>query len=146
MPTAARLVAAILLAILGWILSDLIRPLMPEGTDFGWFNYVNAFTGVCVGWLVMGSRAGRGFVQGINNGVTGVAVLFLWGLAIHSTAEMFRLAMRNRYDGPMEAITAIFLIASEFALIIATPAVLGTAVVAALIIGPATDFAAKRWR
>ncbi|WP_299030548.1 TrgA family protein [uncultured Sulfitobacter sp.] len=146
MPTAARLVAAILLSILGYILSDLVRPLMPEGTDFGWFNYVNAFTGLCIGWVVMGSRAGRGFVQGINNGLTGVAVLFIWCLAIHSCYEMFRLAMRNRYDGPMEAITAIFLIASEFGLLIATPAVLGTAVAGALIIGPAADFAAKRWR
>lgn len=146
MPTAARLVAAILLSILGWILSDLIRPLMPEGTDFGWFNFVNAFTGCCVGWVVMGSRAGRGFVQGINNGLTGVAVLIIWGLAIHSSYEMFRLAMRNRYDGPMEAITAIFLIASEFGLMMATPTVLITAAIGALIIGPATDFAAKNWR
>jgi len=146
MPTAARLVAAILLAILGWILSDMIRPLMPEGTDFGWFNFVNAFIGLCVGWTVMGSRAGRGFVQGINNGITGVAMLFIWGLGVHSCYEMFRLAMRNRYDGPMEAITEIFLIASEFGLTIGTPLVIGTAIAGALIIGPAADFAAKRWR
>lgn len=146
MPTAARLVAAILLAILGWILSDLVRPLLPEGTDFGLFNYINAGIGVCVGWGVMGRRAGRGFVQGINNGLTGMAVLVLWGLFTHSTIEMFRLAMRNRYDGAMEAITAIFLIGSEYGVLIATPAVIGTALASALIIGPAVDFAANRWR
>ncbi|MEP1766069.1 MAG: TrgA family protein [Sulfitobacter sp.] len=145
MPTAARLVAALLLAAMAWILSDQIRPLMPEGTDFGWFNYVNAFTGACVGWTIMGTRAGRGVVQGINNGLTGGAMLFIWGLAIHSCYEMFRLAMRNRYDGPMEAITAIFLIASEFGLLIGTPLVLGTAVIGAVIIGLATEFAGKRW-
>lgn len=145
MPTAARLAAAIMLAILGWVLSELIRPLMPEGTGFGSFNYVNTFIGICVGWTVVGSRAGRGFVQGINNGVTGVVVLIIWGLAVHSSAEMFRLAMRNRYDSPMEAITAIFLIASEYGLMIATLTVISTAFVAALIIGPVTDFVAKRW-
>lgn len=145
MPTAARLVAAIMLAIMGWVLSELVRPLMPEGTGFGSFNYVNTFTGLCVGWTVVGSRAGRGFVQGINNGITGVVVLILWGLAIHSSAEMFRLAMRNRYDGAMEALTAIFLIASEYGLMIATPTILATAVIGALIIGPVTDFVAKRW-
>ena len=32
MPTAARLVAALSLGALGWIASDLVRPLMPEGT------------------------------------------------------------------------------------------------------------------
>lgn len=146
MPTAARLVASVLMAILGYVLSDLIRPLMPEGTDFGLFNYVNAFLGLCVGWIVMGSRAGRGWVPGINNGLTGVAVLFIWGLAVHSSYEMFRLAMRNRYDGPMEALTAIFLIASEFGLVIATAPVLITALAGALIIGPLTDVAAKLWR
>ncbi|MCX7565517.1 TrgA family protein [Sulfitobacter sp. F26169L] len=145
MPTAARLVAAILLAILGWILSDLVRPLMPEGTDFGWFNYVNAGVGLFVGWIVMGRRAGRGFVNGLNNGLTGTAVLFIYCIGIHSAFEMFRLAMRNRYDGAMEALTAIFLIASEFGLMIATPAVILTAVAGAVIIGPVVDMAAERW-
>ncbi len=145
MPTAARLVAALLLTILAWVLSELVKPLFPEGTGFGKFNYINAFIGFCVGWGVMGWRAGRGFVQGINNGLTGTAVLFLWCIGTHSTIEMFRLAMRNRYDGPMEAITAIFLIGSEYGVLIATPLVLGTAVIGAIIIGPITDFAAKHW-
>lgn len=146
MPTAASLVAAICLAILAWILSDLIRPLMPEGTDFGWFNYVNALIGLCVGWTVMGRRAGRGVVNGINNGLTGTAVLFIWGLGVHSSYEMFRLAMRNRYDGAMEALTAIFVIASEFGLMIATLPVIGTAIVGAVVVGLLTDVAKKLWR
>ncbi|MEH6646285.1 TrgA family protein [Sulfitobacter sp.] len=146
MPTAARLVAGILLAVLGWILSDLIRPLLPDGTDFGWFNFVNAFLGLCIGWVVMGRRAGRGVVSAINNGVTGVAVLFIYGIAVHSCYEMFRLALLNRYDSPMEAITAIFLIASEFGLMIATFPVIITATIGALVVGLLTDSAAKRWR
>jgi hypothetical protein len=145
MPTAARLVSAFMLAIVAWVLSELVRPLMPEGTGFGYFNYVNTFIGVCVGWTVMGSRAGRGFVQGINNGVTGVVVLILWGLAVHSSAEMFRLAVRNRYDGAMEALTAIFLIGSEYGLMIATSSIIVTSIVAALIVGPVADLVAKRW-
>jgi len=146
MPTAARLVAALLLAILAWILSDLVRPLMPEGTQFGIFNFMNAFIGLCVGWVVMGPRAGRGTVPGINNGLTGTAVLVIWALTVHSSLEMFRLAMRNRYDGAMEALTSIFLIASEFALMIAVPAVILTAVAGAVAVGLATEFAARRWR
>lgn len=146
MPTAARLVGALCLCALAWILSQLIRPLMPEGTDFGAFDCVNAVIGLVVGWVVMGPRAGRGTVPAINNGVTGTAVLILWGLAAHSAYEMFRLAMRNRYDGVMEALTAIFLIASEFGLMIATLPVLGTAVVGAVIAGLLTEYAARTWR
>ena len=146
MPTAARLVAALLLAALGWVLSDMIRPLMPEGTDFGIFNYVDAFIGLSVGWILMGKRAGRGVVSGINNGITGAAVMVFWGLFVHSSYEMFRLAMRNRYDGPMEAITAIFIIASEFGLMIATAPVIVTFLIGALIVGPATEYASRKWR
>jgi hypothetical protein len=146
MPTAARLVAAVLLGLLGWILSDLVRPLLPEGTDFGYFNFVNAFIGICVGWVFMGRRAGRGLVPGINNGLTGAAVLVIWALAVHSSYEMFRLAMRNRYDGAMEALTSIFVIASEFGVMIAVPSFLLAALAGALVVGLATEFAASRWR
>tara|TARA_R110000787_G_scaffold16881_10_gene53134 strand:+ start:418 stop:858 length:441 start_codon:yes stop_codon:yes gene_type:complete len=146
MPTAARLVAALLLAAFAWIISDMVRPLMPEGTAFGRFNYVNAFIGLCIGWVAMGSRAGRGLVPGINNGITGVALLFIWGLAVHSSMEMFRLAMRNRYDGPLEAFTSIFLIASEFGLMIVTAPIILTSVAGAVVIGCLTEFASKRWR
>ena len=146
MPTAERLVGAVLLAILGWLLSDVVRPLMPEGTAFGWFNYFNAFIGLCVGWTVVGTRVGRGFVSAINNGVTGTAVMILWCLFTHSCYEMLRLAMRNRYDGPMEMLTAIFLIGSEFGIMIATPAVFATAFVRAVVVGPAAEQAGKYLR
>lgn len=146
MPTAARLVAGILLAILGWVLSDIVRPLMPEGTNFGWFNHVNAFNGLCVGWSVIGTRVGRGFVSAINNGVTGTAVLILWAIVIQSCYEMFRLAVRNRYDGPMEALTNIFIIGSEFGIMIATPTFFAVAVAGALVTEILADEAGKRWR
>ena len=146
MPTAARLVAGILRAILGWVLSDIVRPLMPEGTNFGWFNHVNAFIGLCVGWSVIGTRVGRGFVFAINNGVTGTAVLILWAIVVQSCYEMFRLAMRNRYDGPMEALTSIFIIGSEFGIMIATPTFFAVAVAGALVTGILADEAGKRWR
>ncbi len=146
MPTAARLVAAVCLAILGWVLSEVIRPLMPEGTDFGWFNEVNALIGFCVGWGVVGKRAGRGLVAAINNGVTGTAVLIMWGLGLHASYEMFRLAMRNRYDGAVEAVIGIFVIASEFGVMIATAPVLIVATIGAIIAGLIADFAAQRWR
>ena len=146
MPTAARLVAGILRAILGWVLSDIVRPLMPEGTNFGWFNHVNAFIGLCVGWSVIGTRVGRGFVFAIKNGVTGTAVLILWAIVVQSCYEMFRLAMRNRYDGPMEALTSIFIIGSEFGIMIATPTFFAVAVAGALVTGILADEAGKRWR
>ena len=67
MPTAAKLIAALCLAIVAWLTSEAIRPLFPAGTDFGNFNYINAAIGLVLGWIILGARAGRGYAAGISN-------------------------------------------------------------------------------
>ncbi|UOA27200.1 TrgA family protein [Pseudosulfitobacter sp. DSM 107133] len=146
MPDAARLVAAICLAIVAFIVSGQIVPLMPESTDFGYFLYVNIILGAVVGWTVMGPRAGRGVVSAINNGLTGMLVFVLWGLFIQGANEMVRLAMRNRYDGPFEAIVAIFEIGAEYGLIMLVPVVIGTLIAGGVLAGLATEVAWRKWR
>ena len=146
MPTAARLMAAVCLAAVAYVISRMVMPLMPESTDFGYFVPLNIGLGLLVGWFVMGPRAGRGTTAAINNGFAGVFVLMLWGVGIQAINEMTRLAMRNRYDGPFEAITEIFTIGMEFALTIATVPIGLTLIVLAVISGLLTDFADRRWR
>ena len=82
MPTAARLVAAMSLALLAFIVSGQIMPLMPDGTDFGYFTYINMALGVLTGWIIMGKRVGRGTTAAINNGITGAVALLFWGLFV----------------------------------------------------------------
>ena len=74
MPDAARLVAALGLALIAFIVSGQIMPLMPEGMDFGYFTWVNVGIGILTGWVVMGKRAGRGTTAAINNGLGHAAV------------------------------------------------------------------------
>ena len=64
MPTGARLMAAISLAVLAFVLSGMVVPLMPESTDFGYFLPLNVFLGLVVGWRVMGKRVGVALVVG----------------------------------------------------------------------------------
>ena len=146
MPTAARLMAAICLAVVAYVISIMVMPLMPESTDFGYFVPLNIVLGLLVGWIVMGRRAGRGTTAAINNGLTGVFVLMLWGIGVQAINEMMRLAMRNRYDGPFEAIVAIFQIGAEFAVIIATVEIGIALLISAVISGLLTEFASNRWR
>lgn len=143
MPTASRLVAAICLGLVAWILSGLIVPLLPEGSQVGWFFEVNSVIGICVGWTVMGSRVGRG--SGLGNGLTGVAALLFWGLLVHSVIQMVRISMRKRYDGPMEALTGAVDLAIGFGQTIASPGVIVAAVAGGLMAGWATEQAGKRW-
>lgn len=134
MPTASKLVAALCLAALAWLVSQQIRPLLPEGTAFGWFNHVNAALGIVVGWRVVGARAGRGYGAAVSNGFTGGVVLVFWGLLLQSAYKMFENSTRLRYDGAFEAFAAVFQIMSEYALIIATPIV-----IAMLVVGSASS-------
>ena len=145
MPTGARLMAAISLAVLAFILSGMVVPLMPESTDFGYFLPLNIVLGLLVGWSVMGRRAGRGITAAINNGLAGVFVLVLWAIFLQAANEMVRRALRNRYDDPFEAIVAIFQIGAEFGLMIATVPMAVALVVGAVISGLLTEFAYNRW-
>ena len=80
MPTASRLVAALCLVVLAFIVSGMIIDNGEEGKDYGYFTYVNMALGAVCGWTIMGKRAGRGWTAGINNGLTGVASLVFLGL------------------------------------------------------------------
>ncbi|UOA31884.1 hypothetical protein DSM110093_01662 [Sulfitobacter sp. DSM 110093] len=145
MPTGARLMAAISLAVLAFVLSGMVVPLMPESTDFGYFLPLNVVLGLLVGWRVMGRRAGRGTAAAINNGLAGVFVLMLWAVFLQAANEMVRLALRNRYDDPFEAIVAIFHIGAEFGVMIATVPMGVALVIGAVITGLLTEFAHNRW-
>lgn len=146
MPNAARLVAALSLALIAFIVSGLVMPLMPEGLDFGYFTWVNVGLGVLCGWIVMGKRAGRGITPAINNGITGVLALLFWGLFVQGAYEMFRQAMRNRYDGPFEALGAIFTIGMDYGLTIMVPSIIWTLLVGGVLAGLATEYAWRQWR
>lgn len=146
MPDGARLTGAVLLGILGYVLSLFVVPLMPEETNFGWFFYINVVLGLVVGWRWIGRRAGRGWVSAINIGFTGAFVLIFWGLFVQATNEMVRLAMKNRYDGAFEAAIAIFEIGTEWGIMIGTPLILITAALWGILTGILVEVAWRIWR
>lgn len=146
MPDAARLVAALSLALLAFIVSGQIIPLMPEGMDFGYFTWINMGIGIVCGWVIMGKRAGRGITAAINNGITGMVALVFWGLFVQGTYEMIRLSMRHRYDGPFEAVAAIFEIGIKYGAIIMVPHVILTLLIGGILAGFATEYAWRTWR
>ncbi|WP_083099473.1 TrgA family protein [Pseudophaeobacter leonis] len=145
MPTGARLTAALCLALLAFVVSGQVMPLVPEGTDFGYFTHVNIVLGLLTGWIFMGRRVGHGLVPAINHGLTGAAVMVLWALFIQGSWEMFRQAMRNRFDGPFEALLAILTISVDFFFVIAVPSVLISLAVGGCLAGLLAENAHKRW-
>jgi len=145
MPTAARLTAAICLAVLAGVLSVMIMPLMPEHTQFGYFIPINMALGLLAGWTVMGPRASLGVTAGINNGLTGVFVLILWGLATHSVREMLKKAMLRHYAGLGEGLIASISIGAEYFMVIATLPIAVTAIVGGALSGLITNLVNRRF-
>ncbi len=146
MPNAAKLVGALAMAVLAFIVSGMVMSLFEETTNFGWFIQVNIGLGLLVGWMVIGSRAGRGIVSAVNVGLTAPIVLVFWALFVQSCNEMVRLAMKNRYSDPFEAVVAIFEIGSEWALMLVSVPVWVTLLAGGVIAGLAAEYAARRWR
>ncbi len=146
MPSASRLVAAVCLMVVAFLVSSMIIDNGEEGKDYGYFTYVNVALGWICGWAIMGKRAGRGWTAGINNGLTGVVSLVFWALFVQGCYEMFRLAMRHRYDGPFEALLAIFKIGVDYGQLLLVPEILITLGVGAVLTGLLTEEASRRWR
>ena len=145
MPTAAKMAAAVFLGAVAWYASDLIRPLMPEGTDFGWFNYVNLALGLLCGWFVTGTRVGRSYFESFSAGLTGMAALVFWALFLQSFNEMLKLALQRRYEGPVEAIVAIFEIGVDFGSHLLDAKLIIVLLVGGVISGVAAEWASRRW-
>lgn len=146
MPTAAKLFAAFAFAVLGFFTAEIFKPHMPEGTQFGYFSFISALIGLVAGWRVMGPEAGRGNWQAVNSGLKTSAVMVGLALIIFSTYEMFLLAFRPAYKGPMEAIVGIFELAIDFLLRMIAWDVIAVLIFGGALAGLLSEWAARRWK
>ena len=145
MPTTARMVAAILFAVLAWFVADFIKPVLPEGTDVTKFSPISAGFGALVGWFFTGKRLDAGLGSGFGIGLTSSLLLSFWMLLAFSGSKMIKLSMRNRYDGPVEALQDMFGIGIGYIVLAGTPVVLVTLFVGGLVGGWITEQVARRW-
>lgn len=145
MPTASKLAAALLFAVLGWITADLVKPLLEEGTPVGLFSPVAAGFGLLVGWVFVGRRIGSGQGGSVGIGLTGSVLLVFWVVLTFSGYEMTIRSMRLSYDGPIEALQGMFEQAVEYLWMAAVPNVIGALVIGGIVAGWLTGAVARRW-
>lgn len=147
MTRASNLVGAFLFAGLAWIVSDLVKAEMPEGMALGLMSPVNALFGLLMGWRVMGSRAGDGYVQATGHGLTTVFSITLWCLLVWAAYEMVRTAVRtNVYQGsPMKALQGMADEMVQYAALIATWEIALTAVIGGFVCAMITEYLSHRW-
>jgi len=145
MPTAPKLIAALLFGALAFFVSDLVKPLLPEGTQFGIFAPFNTAVGALMGWRISGSRAGLSMRASLGYGLTTTVITVFWCLFIWSGYLMVSASTRLRYNGPMHALQDMGVMMIEFAQTMATGPVIGSLVVGSLFFGWLTEHVARRY-
>ncbi|MCK0142530.1 TrgA family protein [Aliiroseovarius sp. F20344] len=145
MPTAAKLISAIILAVIGWLCAEMVKPLMEEGQELPYLSPTCAAVGFFVGWMYLGPRAdkGQGSV-GANAGTT-ILVQVIVTLFIFAFSEMISNSLRKRYDGPIEALQDIFVIGYETVLEFTTAEIAATAILGGFIASTSAFYAARKW-
>lgn len=116
MPTAARIVAAVCITFIAWVVSGLIKQLMPTTPDFGYFVPICVAVGWICGWTILGRRADRGrlgYANAVGVGLSAMAMTVFWVLLIITAYESFSVAMERRFHDPMKVIYNMYPIGQE---------------------------------
>jgi hypothetical protein len=145
MPTAAKLVSAALFAALGFFVADLYAQGITTGERTTWLHEVAAAVSLICGWRVMGVLVGKGNSAAIGSGIrTSLTAVFftLLGFAIY---EMVLTSTKGRYDGPMDAVLAVFEIIVELGQGLLTPEIIGTLLIGGALGGIAAEATSRRW-
>jgi hypothetical protein len=146
MPTAAKLVGAVVFFGVGWLAALQVLTTMPEGTPATWFAPTIAMIGLWQGWSVAGRHAGQGRGMAIGNGLRTSVQIAIIGLVVFALRTMFLRSANLRYDGFFEALfAAMDLFLDYFFQSLIVP-VWGVLLIGGILGGLLCEAAARRWR
>ena len=145
MPTAAKLMGALSFALLAFFTAQIVKPHMPESTNFGYMSQVAALVGLACGWLIMGPTAKHGYYKSVGAGMKAAVITAAWALFVFAFEEMLRQTLRNVYKGPMEAVVDVARLFVEFGSYLFYPDVIAVLLIGGGLAGMLTEWAAKRW-
>lgn len=147
MPTAARLVAAIVFALVAFFAAELFKPALPPETGWGAFTQICVVIGVLSGWRVMGRLAGRGWYAALGYGLRTSATILFFAMLIFSIYEMIQQALRSRYDGVFGAIEGTFYIMLDYGAALVHPFdTLIVLVAGGMAAGLLVEWASRQWK
>jgi hypothetical protein len=145
MPTAAKLVAAVLFALVGALGAMVYIPLLPEGTRTGWLIQGCAGLGLVCGWMVMGANVGRSYAEAIATGFRTIITVVFFAVLLFAIYIMIRRSMNMMYDGPMEALLAVFAIMLEYGKLMVNKDFIAVLALGGALGGAISEFVGRRW-
>lgn len=106
MPTAAKLIGALLLFGVGWGAALGAVATLPDGTQATYLPLAVALIGCWQGWSVLGRHAGCGMRAGVAHGLRAAIQMVVIALAAFALREMFLRSTDLRYGGAGDATVA----------------------------------------
>ncbi len=150
MPTAARLTGALFFALLAWGVSQMLLPTIPReiasGHMLDWFAERNALYGFTWGWALNSQRANATAKRSLSNGFTTVITVVLWAVTSTAISQMLHLSLKKRYHGVGEAFQGTIEFTISNLRLLATPEIVGTFMVGAVVGGALCGWVARRWK
>lgn len=152
MPTPAKLVGALTMALVGWITAEaVVRFALAEWMAVGFLREMAALIGLVLGWRVLGDAAtgarGRGdrLMVGMTAGLGTVVMLVLSVVAIHAVQSTWVDATQLLYGGPSEAVEAALLSVRDDLLLVMEPRVAAVMLGGGAVAGLAAGVAGRVW-
>lgn len=146
MPTAARLVGAILFAGIGYACALLYYPALPEGTQATYFAPFCMGLGLIAGWRIMGDLVGGTLWVSSMQGARTALTMFFWALVLFSIREMIIRSTRFHFGDVVEALVSTVGIMWEFTLLSLVPQFWVTLLIGGGLAGLIVELANRRWR
>ncbi len=145
MPTAAKMVAAVMMALTLFLAAEAARAGFAEGTPADYFSPIVAGIGFVTGWMVLGTLTGKGYSVSFGLGLRTAVTAVFWVLLAFSLWQMIELSMKMRYDGPMQAILDVFALMIENGRLVLQRDVLVALGVGGALAGLCAEWAGRRW-
>jgi len=145
MPTAAKMVAAVMTALTMFLAAEAYKAGLAEATQAGYFSPIIAGIGFLTGWTVLGTLTGKGYFVSAGLGLRTAVTAVFWALLFFSLWNMIELSMKLRYDGPMDAILDVFALMIENGRLVLLPDVLVALGVGGILAGLFAESAGRRW-
>lgn len=146
MPTAAKLVASILLAISGFIVVTVVVNVYPDAArrSVGLASAA-VFMGLFIGWRGLGKKISEDEGSGIVSGLKAGIAMFLWVIFLYALEDMIAGIIDHAYYQPMSALLVIPAGMLKYGQMALNVPIMGTMVVLAAIAGKMTKAADNRW-
>lgn len=146
MPTAAKLVGGLVMALCGYAMAEIVMFRVDQLGTASVNPVLFATVGFCFGWSKVGVLADFGYTaawsSGVASAITGAFTVVLLGAAYHVYLGM----QYHAYRDVDELLTGFMRKALEYFSYLTDPYIIASVAFAGLLAGVFTGFAARLWR